>query len=107
MNIDNAQHFVDLIDTKFQESVGKINRIDVQWGTWSRVMNIALNKKIKEGGPDAFIFGEVFTYWILISQLLDLLYNCKGLRRILKEKKIKTKTAEALVIRKRILDGSN
>ena len=107
MNTDNAQHFVDLIDTKFQESVGKINRIDVQWGTWSRVMNMALNKKIKEGGPDALLFGEVFVYWILLSQLLDLLYNCKGLRRILKEKKIKSKTAESLVIRKRILDGSN
>jgi hypothetical protein len=100
----DAKQFIHLIDDKFQEFVGKIPRIDIQWGIWSREMNLVLNEKIKEGGSGAFVFGQVFSYWIIVSQLIDLMYDCKGVRRIIREKKIKKKMVEALVVRKRVME---
>jgi hypothetical protein len=102
----SACDFVDLIDSKFEEYVGTIGRTDTSWGIWSRKMNIMLRKQIEGGTQDSPIFGIVFAYWIVMSQLLDLLYDCKGLRRILREKKIKAKTEEALDLRNRILSES-
>lgn len=98
--------FVYLIDRKFEKFCGQINRLDIKWGTWSREMNLVLKKKIAEEGPKSFVFGQVFTYWIIISQLLDLMYRCKGLRKYLLEKKIRNKIHEAKDVRNRISEST-
>ena len=103
MNNYTAKDFVDLIDSKFEEFVGKVKRTDVSWGIWSREMNIAIKEKINKESPKFSIFGMVFSYWILVSQLLDLLYDCKGLKAIVRQKKIKAKTEEAISLRESIL----
>jgi len=95
--------FVYLIDSKFDECVGKINRIDIKWGAWSREMNLAVRKKMDEEDTDTLILGLVFSYWIVVSQLLDLLYECKGLKAVFRGRQIKAKTEEAIDLRERIL----
>ena len=100
----SAKDFIDLIDSKFEECVGKINRLDTKWGTWSREMNLVIRQKIEADQPKFSVFGLVFSYWILISQLIDLLYNCKGLKATLRKKKIMKKTEEAISLREKILE---
>ena len=99
--------FINLIDSKFEQFVGSIGRLNIQWGTWSREMNIVINDRMNdENGHE--VYALIFAYWITVSQLLDLLYQCTGLREIMRRRKIKAKTDEALAIRKRIeeLNGS-
>ena len=98
--------FIILIDEKFAEFAGKINRIDIKWGLWSREMNLEIRRRTEMGDSDALILGLVFAYWMTMSQLMDLVYKCKGLRRFLLEKKIKNKASEAQVIREKVYEGS-
>lgn len=95
-----------LIDEKFEESVGETKRLDLKWGLWSREMNLEIKDRMKDGSSDTMILGQIFSYWIILSQLLDLIYDCKGLKRFLLEKKIKAKTEEAMMIRERIDESS-
>ncbi|MHA2047152.1 MAG: hypothetical protein ACW99G_20360 [Candidatus Thorarchaeota archaeon] len=97
-----VQDFLGLIDERFEKFVGKVKRIDVEWGTWSREMNLEIKKRMEGGDSDVFALGMVFSYWIVISQLLDLIFECKGLKRLLLENKIRSKTEEALSIRSKI-----
>jgi len=99
----SATDFVRLIDANFEEHVGSINRVDIKWGIWSREMNLVLKTNMNEEGKDTLLFGLVFSYWIIISQLLDLVYKSSGLRGIIRGKKIREKTEEAIDLRERIL----
>lgn len=98
--------FMILIDEKFEEFVGKINRVDLKWGLWSREMNLEIRRRTDMKDPQALILGLVFAYWITMSQLIDLIYNCKGLKRFLLKKKIRNKAGEALIIREKVYEGS-
>ena len=40
------KEFVNLIDKKFSDLVGKIRRVDLQWGQWSFIMNKEIKKRI-------------------------------------------------------------
>ncbi len=99
--------FIVLIDEKFAEFAGKINRVDLHWGVWSRDMNLEIRRRTELKDPDTLMLGLVFAYWISVSQLMDLLYKCKGLRRFLLGKKIRNKANEARIIRERIYEGNN
>jgi len=98
--------FIDLIDEKFGEYAGKINRINVQWGIWSREMNLVVREKTEGGEGDKVMYGMVFSYWLIVSQLLDLIYESKGLKRFLLEKKIKNKAQEAASVKRAIYEDS-
>jgi len=98
--------FIVLIDEKFAEFAGKIRRVDIKWGVWSRDMNLETRRRTEMGDPDTLILGLVFAYWMCMSQLLDLLYECKGLRKYLLGKKIRNKAGEARIIREKVYEGS-
>ena len=78
---------VALVDRKYDEAKkAKVSRFSVEWGKWSREMNVELRKK---GG---ILFKYVTIYWVLKSQMLELFFKypsnllkrgCK--RRTLKE----------------------
>jgi len=106
MNDYSVDDFINMIDENFQRYAGRIGRLDVSWGMWSREMNTEIQKRLSEDDPDAILLGLVFSYWIVVSQLLDLIYNYKGLRRFLLGKKIKNKAAEIVDIRERIYASS-
>ena len=98
--------FIDLIDEKFGEYAGKINRINVQWGLWSREMNLVIREKTESGEGDKVMYGMVFSYWLIVSQLLDLVYESKGLKKFLLEKKIKNKANEAASVKRAVYEDS-
>jgi len=103
------EEFIDLIDEKFEDSIGHIRRTDVQWGIWSREMNLVIRKKMESGEGDKVKYGLVFGYWIIVSQLLDLIYSYElsgWLKRYLLEKKIKDKTQEGVSVREALYEDS-
>ena len=101
-SIYKPREFVDLIDQKFEDSVGRIGRMDVEWGTWSRMMNLEIRRRIEKDDSDKVVLGLIFGYWMAVSHLLELIYNYKGLKRFLLEKKIKRKNEEIDTIREQI-----
>jgi len=61
---------VDPIDKKYTEAKeAKVSRFSVEWGKWSREMNVEMRKK------DGILFKYVFIYWTLKSQLLELFFK--------------------------------
>jgi len=100
------EEFIDLIDEKFGDSVGRIRRTDLKWGIWSREMNLVIREKMEDGKVK---YGLVFGYWVIVSQLLDLIYNYElsgWLKRFLLEKKIKEKTQEGISVREALYEDS-
>lgn len=100
--------FVELIDAKFEEYVGTIDRIDIKWGVWSRDMNVEVKRRMDMDTPnnEQVRLGLLFSYWIAISHLLDLLHNKKRgvLENLFLTKKVRNKTDEALLLRKHIME---
>uniref|UniRef100_A0A6M3KHJ0 Uncharacterized protein n=1 Tax=viral metagenome TaxID=1070528 RepID=A0A6M3KHJ0_9ZZZZ len=74
--------YLHLIDTKFYEAKkNKVSRYSVEWGTWSREMNLILKKRTKKTDQDISLkLKYVFVYWILKSQVLEMFYRSKILR---------------------------
>lgn len=100
---------IDLIDEKFEAYVGMIDRTDVKWGMWSREMNLVIREKMESVEGDKVIYGLVLGYWVIVSQLLDLIYNYElvgWLKRFQLEKKIKDKTQEAISVREAVYEDS-
>ena len=66
---------IDLIDKKYQEAKkAGFSRFSVEWGKWSREMNVELRRKMlrkKEG----ILFKYVFIYWTLKSRLLEIFFK--------------------------------
>ena len=91
-----------MIETMFKEYAGKIDRLDIAWGIWSREMNLEINQRLKGDHPDSGLLGLVFSYWVVISQLLDIVYRFKGVRRFILKKRLVNKAAEAHDIREQI-----
>jgi len=95
---------IDLIDKKYQEAkkVG-LSRFSVEWGKWSREMNVELRRKMlrkKEG----ILFKYVFIYWTLKSRLLEVFF--KSPSRMLKRGCKKRFQREADDIKEIILSGN-
>lgn len=66
----DIRNSVDLIDGKYREAKKKgISRFSVEWGRWSREMNVELRKK------DGILFKYIFIYWTLKSQLLEVFFK--------------------------------
>ena len=79
--------YLNLIDRKYLEArKNRISRFSVEWGKWSGVMNRIIQVRIKDNGDsDKVRLAYVFMYWTIMSQLVELHYKFKLLRR--KEKK--------------------
>ena len=87
------ERFVDLINDQFREYCGKVNRTSVEWGKWSVLMNREIRKRIDAKDPETGKLAMVYSYWTVMSQLLDLKFKYKG--KHFGKNKIKQKIREA------------
>lgn len=97
-----ASEYIELIDQKYLEAkMTKISRFSVEWGKWSREMNLEINEIVKSETPQASMLRLVFLYWINRSKLLELYHKSKigglGLKKRLGE--------EGRYLKKGILSG--
>jgi hypothetical protein len=97
-----AKEYIELIDQKyFEAKKNRISRFSVEWGKWSREMNLELRESTKAEAPQSLLLRHVFIYWINRSQLLELYY--KG--RISSLGKKKRLEKEGAQLKKDILSG--
>lgn len=100
-----AKEFVELIDEKYQwAKMNKFSRMSVEWGKWSREMNLRLRKMIEDGVPDAIRLKYVMNYWTMKSQLLEL--HQKKYSSGVKKKKLakELKEYKKMILHDEILD---
>jgi len=99
---DIIKKYLGLIDQKyFEAKKARISRFSVEWGIWSREMNLETQKLITSKHPKSLELKYVFIYWVNRSQLLELHYKSKILKSGLKKKLEK----ECADLKKNILTG--
>jgi len=92
---------VEYIDKKFQEAYDKnLSRFSIEWGKWSREMNLETRKRIEDNDPESEKLKHVFGYWVVRSQILELYFNYNFLRKT----KIKKLAIEATQIKRIIYE---
>lgn len=97
------KQLVDLIDQKFLAGKQKgLSRFSIEWGLWSRQMNLYIQEKIKENGPKVILFKYAMYYWTVKSQMLELHFRSK-VGKLGKKNKLKN---EAIQIKKTVLNPS-
>lgn len=83
----SAREMVETIETRFDNAMGKrLSRLDPEWGTWSREMNLVLRKRIECGDTVSKL---IFFYWIEHSKLLELHHKSKLMAKIKHGKHLK------------------
>ncbi len=99
----NKQELLDYIDDKYRDAKKrKVSRFSVEWGMWSRLMNLELRKRIEsKKDPEELALKYVIIYWTIRSQMLELYYKSKFFGR----PKIKRLAKEAADIKELILTG--
>lgn len=82
---------IDLINIKFEwAKKARISRMSVEWGKWSREMNVTIRARIDAGNdPFEIRLKYVFIYWTLVSQLLEMHYSKKLFGQSKKKKLMK------------------
>jgi len=97
MNEWTPAQFIVYIDDQYAEAKKKkVSRLSVDWGTWSRKMNLVLKRKTEIPNHDDEMptrYKYVFAYWLLKSELLELHYRHK-LTRLRKKKSTVEKCKE-------------
>lgn len=97
-----ASEYIELIDQKYLEAkMIRISRFSVEWGKWSREMNLGINELTKSKTPQVSILKYVFVYWINRSKLLELYHKSKMGKLGLKKRLEK----EGQELKKGILSG--
>ena len=67
------QDYLTIIDTKFLRGVNeKWTRFGVEWGGWSREMNIEVNTRVRMGTEDEVKALALYSYWICKSRMLQI-----------------------------------
>jgi len=67
-----------LIEQAFKDGRGKISRFSVEWGTWSREMNLEIKRLQVLGNPaEVDILVRLYIYWVLASELLEMEFKWK------------------------------
>lgn len=97
--------YIELIDRKFEEAKAKkISRFSVEWGDWSRKMNLEVRSIIESNSTDEFesaMLKGILPYWLVTSELLEL--NLRS--RILVKKKIRKLTRDRQNIKDDLFGG--
>ena len=72
-----SQYYVDLIKRNYATArEAGLSRLSVEWGTWSREMNLQIRKHIEqEEHPEYVRLKYVFVLWVTVSQLLELYHR--------------------------------
>jgi hypothetical protein len=92
--------YVEKIDTYFEMLKGKKPRIDLDWGLWSREMNLEIRDRINNRDPQTRQLSMVFNYWLTVSQLLDLEFRYR--KGVFGKNKLKKKRQEVKLLRQAI-----
>ncbi len=94
--------YLDLINKNYLAAKkSRTSRFSIEWGKWSREMNIETRELIESKNPQALELKYVFIYWTIKSQLLELYHKGKILKLGTKKRLEK----EARVLKKDILSG--
>lgn len=97
-----AKKYIELINQKYLEAKrNKISRFSVEWGKWSRDMNLEIGELTKSKTPQVATLKYVFVYWINRSKLLELYHKSKISNMGLKKRLEK----EGQQLKKDILSG--
>lgn len=82
------EEYIELIDRKYLEAKKKkLSRMSVEWGKWSREMNLELRQRIESrSDPEELRLKHVVVYWTLRSQLLELHYSKPNFGLVKKKK---------------------
>jgi len=105
-SIEEITEIVKIIDTKYLAAKKqKLSRYSVEWGLWSRKMNIQIRESIesKEGEVSDQIktsLKYLFNYWITTSRLLESCFRFR-LSRLGEKRRI---TDEIKELRESILN---
>lgn len=92
---DDIINYLELIDEKYIEAKRKrLSRFSVEWGTFSRGMNLEIREKIENGDhPQIPLLKSILPYWLTTSELLELHYKSKILKRSKKRQLSKKRQA--------------
>lgn len=94
--------YLDLIDKNYLAAKkNRTSRFSVEWGKWSREMNIKTRELIESKDPQALELKYIFIYWTIKSQLLELYHKSKILKLGAKKKLEK----EARILKRDIMSG--
>ena len=72
--------YINIIDEMYRQGKGSISRMDPEWGTWSRGMNLEIRGKIEDKSnphPQPMLLKMVTTYWLQKSRLLELHFKSR------------------------------
>jgi len=76
MELETPLHYVKLIDEKFLEArKNRWSRTSVEWGIWSREMNVVLRRAVNNKELDEELrrkYKYCFLYWQGVSGLLEM-----------------------------------
>ena len=94
--------FLEQIDIKFNEYVGKKDRLSIEWGHFSRGMNLEIKDYLRHIPEKSLLreqFNYVTIYWTIKSRLLDLHMKSKffGQNKIKKERKMANRIKEMIL----------
>ena len=97
-----AKEYIELINRKYFEAKKiRISRFSIEWGKWSREMNLELRESIKAEEPQSLVLKHIFIYWINKSKLLELYHKSK-IGNLGKKKRLEKEGAQ---LKKDILSG--
>ncbi|MDX9789037.1 MAG: hypothetical protein RBT11_19840 [Desulfobacterales bacterium] len=83
----NAIMLLDEIDSRFNTAKAKgLSRLSPEWGKWSRAMNLVLRKHSQDGET---LSADIFSYWVIMSQVLELYCRSSIFGGVRKKQKLK------------------
>lgn len=96
--------YINIIDEQYNSCKKQgLSRTSLEWGMFSSEMNRELRLRIESGDKEHLILKYVFTYWVTVSQLLEL--HFKYNKKLYGKSKIRKKYKELLELRNIILKG--
>lgn len=100
----DMKNYLDLINEQYlQCKQARVSRLSVEWGIWSRKMNLEIRSKIEADNDQSVGYRYIFKYWTIKSQLLELYYRSKILDLGKKKKLAKM----AKMLKETILSGED
>lgn len=99
--------FLEQIDIKFSEYRGKKDRLSLEWGHFSRGMNLEIKDYLKHLPEKSLLrdqYNYVSIYWTIKSRLLDLHMKSKlfGQNKIKKENRMANRIKEMILDNKKL-----
>ena len=71
--------YLDKIDDAYGKGkIHGLSRYSIEWGTFSRKMNLEIRKKIESGHPEKLLLKMIMPYWINRSVMLEIYHEKKN-----------------------------